>query len=246
MHESIVPWIFRCYGDEPRQQRVFLDYVLDKLGRKRLAVLRTPGKPAHIHLEWWISQAQERGHPVVADLSSDPHLDKLDEAIAALKGSRVDAVLTWCDAETSASILRGMRDAGMEQLFVGGEQIVGDSFMKLVGDSPGEVVAAYPMTDRARRTVLSDFAEKYTEQSSPTARRNPPGPRAYLTYDATRHLLAAIDIAGPDREAVRRTLSSMSMNADGERHFEQTHSPGTPMCAILEQGEWKFRFLPRE
>lgn len=245
VHESIVPWIFRCFGDEPRQQRALLDYIFDRLEYRRLAVLRTPGRLTDIHLDWWVSHAQDRGHPVVSDVNYDPRVESLDTALQALQRLQVDAVLTWCDVDTSAVILQRMREVGMEQLLVCSDQIVNDRFVRLVGTDPGPIIAAYPITERARLAVLGDFAKKYAEQTCVGLVRHPPGPEACFAYDATRHLLRAINIAGPDHSAIRRTLAAMSFSASGERHFEETHSPGTPMFARLREGKWRFHPLPR-
>ena len=244
--EIVNPWIFRCFGDEPRQQRMLLDYVLDHLGHKRIAVLRTPGGLTDIRLDWWVSHARKREHPVAADLRFDPHLDDIDPALEALQHSGAEAVFTWCDIQTSALILKRMREAGMTQLFVGSDGIVENELVELVGTNPGPVIAAYPITDRARRKLLGDFAKEYAERNYVGTTKRPPGPDAYFAYDATRHLLEAINVAGPNREAIRRTLTAMSHDANGERHFEESHSPGPSMFARLQGGRWTFHPLPEQ
>ena len=55
----------------------------------------------------------------------------------------------------------------------------------------------------------------------------------------------AVNIADPNREALRQMLFDMSRDAYGEEHFEKMHKPGIAVYAQLKQGKWKFRPLPR-
>ncbi len=243
--QQISPWIFRCLGDEPRQLGLLLDHIVDRMGKGRLAVLRTPGRVAAMHVDWWVDHAGRRGHPVAIDLRYDPCADNLEPVLDSLQTSKASAVLTWCDAALSAMLVRRMREAGLTQLFVGSDEIVDERFTELVGPDPGEVIAAYPITNRARRAPLSDFAGKYAEQNVAGGVERPPGLDAYAAYDATLHLLDAINRAGLDREAIRQTLTAMSHSADGEKHFTESHRPGGSMFARLQGGRWTFHSLPQ-
>ncbi len=233
--ETINPWIFRCDGDDPRQHRLLLDFVFDRLGQTRVAVVRTPGRLAQLHLEWWSDHARERGHPVVIEVRYDPGTDELASVLRALQRSRADVVLTSCEAPLSAAILRGMREAGMGQLFVGSAEIIGDEFAALVGPEPGPVIAPYPRANRANHRTATRFAEDYAARFN-----RPPSPDALGLFEAVNHLLEAINIAGLDREAIRRTLDKMKNDPSGERHCEQSpYGPDTILMGRLQGGNWE-------
>jgi len=229
--EQINPWIFRCPGDDPRQHQRLVDYVVEQMGCTRLGLIRTPGVVARRHLDLWgryAREGRERSRGFVAEVAYDPNAGGLDEALGALAGSGVEAVFTWCDAAVSARILQRMRSLGMSQLLVGSDRIVSDDFVVLAGPNPGLTVAPYPCPHRKDRKALDRFVEIYTEQNSPTGLQRPPTLDAYLTYHATSHLLQAINVAGLDRDAVRRALVKM----------------GDTRLATLNKGHWEPVVLP--
>ncbi|MGB2984346.1 MAG: ABC transporter substrate-binding protein [Phycisphaerae bacterium] len=225
------PWIFRCPGDDPRHHRQMVDYIVDRLGYTRFALLRTPGVQAQRHLDLWSRYAGERGltdGSLVTEVRYHPDTDDLDEVLRALRRSGAEVVLTWCDVSLSARVLRRMREVGMSQLFVGGEQLVSDEFVKLAGRDPGSVIAPYPCPHRKNHQALARFAERYTAQSSSARMQRPPTVDAYLTYHAAKHLLLAINMAGLDREAIRQVLTKM----------------GDITVAKLKKGVWEQVALP--
>lgn len=233
--EDINPWVFRCRGDEPQQLRSLLDHVFDRVGHTRIALLRTPGHESETHIEWWRSHAQRSGHPAVADLSFDPHRDDLDSRLSDVRQSGAQVLMMWCDPQLSAVILRRMRAIGMSQMFVGSHQIVSGEFLKLTGEDPGAVIAAWPLASRWNRRAAGRFSEDYTARFH---RR--PALHAYPLYEAAKHLLEAINVAGLNREAVRETLREMSLQSEGEKHCERSPYDASNIVLGYVDGEtWK-------
>jgi ABC-type branched-subunit amino acid transport system substrate-binding protein len=232
--ETINPWIFRCRGREPQGHELLLDYLFDQLGCARIAVLRDTAHLEQVQLDWWRSHAAARGQPVVADLRCDPGADGLEKVLRTLQESGADVVLTWSDAPRSAAILRAMRQAGMGQLFVGSNAIMSDEFATRAGPEPGVVIAASRPAEPVNHTAAARFADDYLQRF-----RRPPTPGAFRTYEAVNHLLEAINLAGPDREAVRRVLGEMSRDIDGERHCRQVlHDTDQVILGRLRAAGW--------
>jgi len=193
--ERADPWVFRCdrYGHDG--QVAVLDALLTGLDRPRLAVVRTPGGEAARRLDFWVGQAAKRGAQVVADVIWDPDVDDLGTVLTKLRRARVQAVLTWSDARTSAVLLGGMRKAGLDAALVGGPRIVNEEFARLAPPDAGTVLAVAPCP--------------HAEQGG--------GPAPESLHDrsseAAAHLLAAVEIAGRDREAVRGILERLRSQA---------------------------------
>ena len=220
--EIINTWIFRCPVNDPARQKKLLDYILDQLGYTGLALLRTPGRTGQMHLDTWARHARDRKSIKsirVVDVSYDADTGNPGPALEAIRRSRAEAVLTWCEPEVAAGILRQMRQAGMTQLFVGSEHLVTGRFAELVGCDPGRVIALWNCSARSDEAAAARFARSYEARF-----KRPPKSEAILSYDAARHLLRAIDVAGLDREAIRRTLTDM----------------GDAFMARLEDGRWLF------
>jgi ABC-type branched-subunit amino acid transport system substrate-binding protein len=240
--ERINPWVFRCRGDEPRQLRRLLEYVFDRVGHARIALLRTPGRESETHIEWWRTHARRRGHPAVAVLRFDPRRDDLDSKLREVRRLGAQALMTWCEPQLSAVILRRMRAIGMSQMFVGSHQIVSGEFLKLIGEDPGAVIAAWPLASRWNRRAAGRFSEDYTERFH---RR--PALHAYPLYEAARHLLEAINIAGLNREAIRETLRKMSLRSEGEKHCERSPYEASDIVLGYVDGEtWKLHMEAAE
>jgi ABC-type branched-subunit amino acid transport system substrate-binding protein len=221
--ELINPWVFRCRAVDPHQHELLFDYIVDVLGCRRVAVLRSQGGLAQVHLDWWSRHAHRRGLPPVADLFLNPSARSLEPQLRALRQARPDAVLTWCDAETSAGMLRLLREEKITPLFVGSDQMVSDEFVELAGEYPGVVLAIYPCDHRRDRAAAAEFIESYERQRSSVVAKRRVSAEARFTFEATNHLLEAIKVAGRDHQAIRQVLSTMSDAA----------------VARLENGEWK-------
>jgi ABC-type branched-subunit amino acid transport system substrate-binding protein len=227
------PWIFRCRGEEPQRHRLLLDHIFDHLGCARLGVLRDTGALDQAPVEWWIGEAAARGQAVVADLRCDPGDERFDAVLRALQDSGADVVLTWSDAPRSAAILRAMRRAGMNQVFIGSHAIMSEEFAALAGTEPGAVLAVCPPARRTDHAAAARFADDYLQRF-----RRPPRPDAFGVYQAANHLMEAINIGGPDREAVRRALTEMGRDVEGERHWDQALEPGQAVFGRLQEGGW--------
>ena len=225
VYETTNPWMFRCRGDDPDELRHAVDYIVGPLGHTRLALVRTPGAEEGRYQDLWgrYVRWQSPAANLVAEVSYTPGSDNLQELLAALGKSNADVVFTWADCQVSASILREMREAGMGQLFVGSDGIVGDEFTKFAGPNPGAVIAPYPCPHRTNRQAEARFAEKYLAQSSTARQKGMPPREAYLAYHAARHLLLAINFGGTDRHSIRNALETL----------------GDPVLAVLENGDWK-------
>jgi len=230
------PWVFQCWGDLPRQHRILLDHVFDRLGCSRPAALRTPD--SELHFDWWADYALGRGHRLVADVEWESDAAHPETTWEMLRGANADVVLTWCDKQTAAKMLRSMRQAGMRQWFVGGPAIVAEDFMTLVGSDPGPVIALMPQDSTPGGPSDDWFRREYTARNTLRGINAPPDARASRSRIATEHLIDAIRRSAPDRPSVRRMLEAMSRSARGEAHYERLHEKGSAIVARLEGGRW--------
>jgi len=182
------PWVFRCdrYGHDG--QAAVLDALLADLDRPRLAVVRTPGGETARRLDFWVGRAAKRGARIVADVIWDPKGNDLGAVLKKLQRARAQGVLTWSDAQASAALLGGIRKAGLRAALVGGPAIVNEDFARSAPPDAGTVLAVTPC-------------------SHAEAGGGPPPESLHdRSSEAAEHLLAAVENAGRDREAVRGEL----------------------------------------
>jgi branched-chain amino acid transport system substrate-binding protein len=221
--ERINPQVFRCPSNDPQRHELVLDYVFNRLGISRVAILRSASGIAQVHLDWWSRHARRRGHQPVADVFLNPDATDLGPQLRALQRAKPEAVLTWCDARMSAGMLRLLHKVGLRPVFVGSGQIICEAFVRLAGEDPGEVIAVHGCDHQQDGDAAARFAEAYTRQHPRLPANGRPPPEAYFSYDAARHLMEAINLAGLDREAIREALIEMD----------------DAVLARLEDGEWK-------
>jgi branched-chain amino acid transport system substrate-binding protein len=234
--ELLNPWIFRCRGEDPRRCRLVLDHLLDHLGCARLAVLRAPSAGAAPPLDWWTSHAETRGHPIVLDVTCDVRAADPASVLAVLREAGADAVLTWGDAGWSASLIRAMRSAGLQQPVVGGPGMLDDEFAALAGAEHGPVIAVLPAGSAVRREAAARFVEAYEARF-----RRRPDAGAHLLYETVNHLIEAIQVAGLDRDEVASALGRMGLDAGGEAHAERwPPDPDEILMGRLHNGRWDF------
>ncbi len=247
------PWVFRCFGDEPRRHRLLLDYIVDRLGKERIALLGPRDRSTELRLTWWRTHAVERGHPLAADLEWGEESVGQAATLEGIQGVRAEAVVTWSGKGPTAEIIRRMRSEGMNQLVVVSPECVTEDFVELVGTDPGEVIALDPQsTDFVSRAgdpgglsrERSSFAKRYADRDAIGRGRTEPDPNAYRSFAATDHLLNAVDLAGPDREGVRQVLEAMSRSPRGESHYERLLGATQIRFARLQNGRWVRQPIP--
>jgi len=258
------PWVFRCYGREPRRLRRLLDYALDEMGCTRPAAIRMPGRAAAVRAAWWSDHARQRGHPPVAEVEYDPAHGDLPKALEGLCRAKPDVVLAWADAAVSADIVRHLRKAGLTAVFVGGPLIVGEEFVGLAGAEAGPVLALPASDVPLGGEFDTAFAAAYAERNLVGGAPRPPTVEGHRSHEAADHLLAAIQragvnhrfvregmaerpeadggspaqAAGPSRHAVRSALMEMANSASGEAHYELRHKQGIALIARLTEDGW--------
>jgi ABC-type branched-subunit amino acid transport system substrate-binding protein len=262
LDDSRNPWVFRCRGDEPARHRLLLDYLVEKRHCTRLAIITTNSNDSRSPISWWSSYARTLKLPTPLELSWDPAKpEQLDAVVKALRDSDTQAVLTWCDARSASPLLRRIRAAGLDQLYVADPDIMADPFIVDGGAGVGDVMtmiasSSLEQSDGARSKrsagyleepvangstrVLSEFTRKYAEQNATGERRAAPDANARRSFDAADHLLAAVNLAGADRDDVRQTLAAMGRNPFGEDHFERIHGPCAATFACLKAGRWVY------
>ena len=102
-----------------------------------------------------------------------------------------------------------------------------------------------PREDNAGRLGAgrTPFAKKYAERNVIRRTEARPSANAHRSFAATDHLLHAVNIAGPDRDAVRDTLEALSRSSTGEAHYERYFGAAPTRFAQLQANRWILRPL---
>jgi len=217
---------------------MLLDHLIDVVGAERIGAICPPGGDCERHLDWWLDHARARGKPLVSYVSIVNESDDASRMAGRLAIDGVDTVLTWADAPTSAAFLRSLRAAGSDATFVGGPALTDSAFVEAVGTDAGSVIALLGTDETDKGAHYAPFAERYSERALARRRGATPPQDALRSYEATDHILAAMDGAGCDRTAVRDQLRAMDRGSMGELHYERLHGPTRVNIARLDGGVW--------
>lgn len=239
------PWLFRCWGDQPRQHRMLLDYVVRDLGLSRVAIVSVPGLESQTHLNWWKNHALKKKYDIVADVHYSPTGSDHADFVAELTRSNPQVILTWADRENSANLLRQIREAGLDALVVTSHEPVVDDFTDQMGVAAGEVLALMPVSFGTDEKHVSSLTRAgFRESSSGSDKSDSHLLHETRSYEATDHMFYAIKMAGKDRRMLKQVLQMMNFSALGELHYERRHQPLLVTFSLLTHGQWISQTLP--
>jgi ABC-type branched-subunit amino acid transport system substrate-binding protein len=219
------PWVFRCSNNDPRRHLWLMRRVFENSGIERPAAVRITGAVPSEQLESWLDGSRALGYPPVADVTIDPFAEDLTASFDAIRLSAADVIFVSAESEATAELLKKMRASGLHQPVVASDRIVGEEFAVLAGPEIGEVIA---LTRCPHFRVAGDLPpiDESAQRRRPAVARKRASPQAERSYEAAVHLLAAIELAGKDRDAVREKLEEMSQ----------------PGLAVWKDGAWKVSF----
>lgn len=193
------PEVFRLYARNDLLGMEAARYVVEKLGIRRIAVLRGGDDLA----DAFARTAEQLGATIVLDADAD-------FAFHVSRFMSADLVFFSGGAAEGAELMAQARKAGVEAAFMGGSELDGAEFVQIGGEAVGGTVyiTAVPRINGGAR-FSADFVAGYQALAGRL-----PGPQAIMAYDATCVLLEALARAiesqgRPTRDAVLAELSAL-------------------------------------
>ena len=166
--ETKIPWVMRCISDDRQMCYLLADYVVKKLGKRRIAAIRQGDRYGRMSIDEFRDGVRRLGHPLITELQFPPAAVDFTQQLDRVEMLNPDAIITYANAKPSALLLQQMRERGMDQLFIGSDRMVTQEFIGIVGDAAGEVIAGYPYDpcrdDPKLHQFRRDFAERFGEQ----------------------------------------------------------------------------------
>ncbi|HWR51200.1 MAG TPA: ABC transporter substrate-binding protein [Bryobacteraceae bacterium] len=241
--ETNIPWTMRCIGDDRQMGYLLIDYMVRKLGHKRIGIIRSSNRYGRFGVREVRDSARRLKYPVLMEMAYKVGATDFSLQLERMKAAKLDAVVHWGDAEEGAIVLNQMREMGMTQPYYGCDRTVSPEFVKAAGKNAEGVIAGFPWNPDRKDPKYLAFRERFKKRFG-----NEPDTYASHGYDGMNMLIWGLQAGGLNRAKLRDLLA-----------FRTTPFPGVtgdiPFSAVLddlgevflakyEGGAWKY--LSRE
>lgn len=237
--ETNIPWTMRCIGDDRQMGYMMIDYMIRKLGLKRIGIVRSSNRYGRFGVREIKDSARRLSHPVAIEMAYKVGLDDYSLQIDRLQEANVDAIVHWGDAREAAVILKQLRARGMKQPYFCSDRAVSKEFTDLAGEAAEGVTAGYPWNPRSGNPRFAAFRQRFVERF-----KEEPDTYAAHAYDGMNMLIWATQVAGLNRAKIRDILATRSKpwpGVTGDIPFSAAlDDAGEVFLSRYEKGEWKY------
>ena len=237
--ETNIPWVMRVIGDDRQQSYLLVDYVIRKLGYKRIGIIRGSNRYGRFGVREVRDGTRRLGHPIVLEMAYRLGAEDFTLQLERLRDANVEAIVHWGDARESALILSQMRALGMKQPYFTSDRSVSEEFVKLAGPNAEGVTCGYPWDPTRKDPKLEAFRKAFRARFN-----EEPETYAAHAYDGMNLLIWAIQVAGLNRAKIRDLLASRTQpwpGVAGDVSFSAAlDDVGEVFLARREQGVWKY------
>lgn len=198
------PHFFRTTASDDAQARLAVDFVIQGLGAKKVAILHDKGDYGKTYAEFVQQFIKEGGQAEVVFFDGiTPGAVDYSPAVQKIRRSGADTLVFGGYYPEASKLITAIRARKMDINFVSEDGVKTDAFLKLAGKD-GEGVYASSSFDNSQLPINLEAiaAHKATFGSDP-------GQFFENSYAATQALLNAVEKAGTtDPEAVMKALRS--------------------------------------
>jgi branched-chain amino acid transport system substrate-binding protein len=202
------PNFYRTIAPDDAQARLEVDFALDTLKAKKIAVLHDKGDYGKGLAEFAQTFLQgESGVEVVLFEGITPGAVDYSAVISKIQASGADALIFGGYHPEASKLVEQMRKKNMDTIFISDDGVKDDTFIKVAGEYAEGVYATGPVDTSASplaQEAIKAHQQKYGED---------PGPFFLNAHAAATALLNAIDKAGStDPEAIAKALKSETID----------------------------------
>ncbi|MDX9801469.1 MAG: branched-chain amino acid ABC transporter substrate-binding protein [Spirochaetia bacterium] len=197
------PNFFRTIAPDDAQAKLAVDYIVESLNLKKLAVLHDKGDYGKGFAELCKAEAEANGIEVVLFEGVNPGAPDYSAVVNKIGNSGATGVV-WGGYHPEASkLVQQMKDKGMNIPFVSDDGVKDDTFIEVAGKYAEGVYATGPIDTSSNPMAVQAIADHKTKYG------DEPGAFFLNAYAATVAVLNAIDKSGKtDYDSITNTLRS--------------------------------------
>lgn len=238
--ETRIPWLFRVISDDRIQSYSLAKYVYEKLGHKRVAVLRYNGRYGRVGTKEFREASRRMGNPLLIELKFVNGETDFTKRLEWINRLNPDAVLLWGNAVECALIVKQMRSMGMTQTILGSDRLINPKFFEIAGDAAEGVIAANLWDPSQENEKLEAFRRLYRERWDAESETY-----AAHAYDGMTMLIEAIEEAGLNRAKIRDALERRKdetfHGVTGAIPLNDIYTDSGPISiGVVRNGKWTY------
>lgn len=191
-------YIFRNYPSDSYQGKFSAEFVYNKLGKKKAAIIYVKNDWGQGINDTFVSRFKELGGQIVSDEGILQTATDLRTQIAKAKAANPDVLLLPIYPQNAMAGLKQIKNAALNVPIIAGDAFMDDSLLKLP-EATGIILAM------SKTNNPTDFQDKVKQMSGKT----PNGFTPYA-YDAVKTLAQVIEKVGTDPKAIISELSKTS------------------------------------
>jgi branched-chain amino acid transport system substrate-binding protein len=237
--ETYVPWYFTDLQDDRVQSYTLARRIFTELGLKRAGLLRVNNRYGRMGVEKFRDAARRLGHPLVIEQKYLPGDTDFTRELRILRESRVDSIVIWGDEAETASILKQMRQLGMQQHVFGSYRTLGDDLLVNAGSAAEGFEAVFPYDPSRDDPQWLAFRQRYEARFG-----EQPEQFAALAFDSMNILLQSICRAGLNRARIQDALNQVYQydGVTGHMVFDPNDKNVNPMfLGTVHEGKITYR-----
>ncbi|MDR3412314.1 MAG: ABC transporter substrate-binding protein [Formivibrio sp.] len=238
IRDTGTPWLVSIAPDDRQQSKLLAETIVGQKRIRKLGIIYVDNRDTRIAIATFFQEFGKLGHiPVVKEIFPSGITD-LSEQLQRLKDAKIDALLIWCEPDQGALVLKQMRTSKLWVPTFGSSSLADPAVIALSGIASEGLVVVGSLN--SKHTGQSGFAfdKSYREKFG-----EPPDAFAVYAYDGMNLLIAAIEEAGPDRQAILSALRSSRLRGrqgviDRIVLNEHLSNVAQPLLARVVQGQF--------
>jgi branched-chain amino acid transport system substrate-binding protein len=200
--ETNIPWTLRVISDDRASGYALLDYIHEKMGHKRVAVIRVNNRYGRVGIKEYSDAATRVGHPIIVEERFMDGDTDFKTQIERVMVTNPEAILLWGNATEQGLIVRQLREMGMKQPVYGSDRMVNPEFLKIAGKYAEGIVTTCQYNPDADNPKLKAFEANYLKRFG-----QEPDVFAAHAYDGMNIIIEAINKVGLNRVLIRDILA---------------------------------------
>jgi branched-chain amino acid transport system substrate-binding protein len=224
LSQAFIPWYFSCVPNDNQQAEALIEEIYNKRKISGIAVISGNDYDSKSAFNSFIKKAKQAGKKDPLQLFYDNSTRDFNELLDQINKAEINAIILFGQPLPSLKLVQQIHLRNMDQLVFGSFSVLNENDLsfKELKDFENVVLTSSGFWSGSGG---SNFRQDYQR-----AYGNLPGTVAALAFDGMNLIIEAVKNAGPDRNRIQKSLSTISFEGvTGTIHFDDKgNRMGTP------------------